>query len=613
MRMKKRFMDYGVLIGVLFLAVFCVIKVTIDQETKPVPPLHFLEFTGEYSFEGNHWMPLQRSEEISAAKGELYLRGNFQSEIPKGAFISFYNNHIGIRISINRETVFTDWLLEKKDLGVARSPRVCGKHWNSMESFGIMPEDLVEIYIYNPHDFGNQTAYMDFLNTISFGPDPNRYNLLQERLKPYGEPFRVLGGLLFITSVVMFGATVAAAILRISLGDGLLKRGFFTLCVSIFVTFDTIDISLWNESMVLNTYLYQLSMMTSAFCVVDIACDYLTDSRKKVGLAVMYLSAAVDIGIIFVSLVKNIPIFDLGIYWYASQMIVCPVMFGCCILQLRETEKHATLMMVSGSVLFVTILLDFAGVGGTILSHGTCSKTAFIVLLVIHIIFAAKEVLASYHARQYARQLEKELEDSRVRIMLSQLQPHFIFNVLNTIYYLCGKDPAAARLSIDKFSTYLRNNLDSLTQKELIPFKQEMDHVQTYLELEKIRFEDDLSVVYDIEAANFRIPVLTVQSIVENAVKHGITKKRGGGTVRIVTREEKLHYRISVTDTGIGFDQTKKSEGGRNHVGIQNVRARLESMVNGKLLIESVPGKGTVVTVLIPKKGEEKNDHSGSR
>ena len=113
----------------------------------------------------------------------------------------------------------------------------------------------------------------------------------------------------------------------------------------------------------------------------------------------------------------------------------------------------------------------------------------------------------------------------------------------------------------------------------------------------------------DVSKDNFK----SSPSIVENAVKHGITKKRGGGTVRIVTREEKLHYRISVTDTGIGFDQTKKSEDGRNHVGIQNVRARLESMVNGKLLIESVPGKGTVVTVLIPKKGEEKNDHSGSR
>lgn len=604
--MKKRIVDYGMLFGLCILAIFCVIKTTLTHEPEKPSPLHFLEFTGEYSYDGNQWNSLQQRKDMFAIKGDFYLRGSFEQEIPAGAFLTFYNNHIGASISINGKNLFTDWALEKRALGMERSLELCGKYWSSIETTGISPEDLIEIYIYNPHEYGNRTAYEDFLSTLCFGPDPSRFDMLQKSLNPYGEPFRVLGGLLLIIAVIMFGSTVAATILQAPLGTGLLKRGIFTLCVSGYFVFDTIDISLWNDSIVVNTYLYQLCMMLSGFCIVNIACDYLTGHRKTIGVTAMYISAGIDVAIIAMALVNNHPIFDLGIYWFASQIVVCPVMIGCCVLQLRKIEKrHEMIMMISGAVLFTTILMDIFGVADNALSHGTCSKTAFIVLLVIHIIFAAKEVLASYHARQYARQLEKELEDSRVRIMLSQLQPHFIFNVLNTIYYLCGKDPAAARLSIDKFSTYLRNNLDSLTQKELILFKQEMDHVQIYLELEKIRFEDDLSVVYDIEATSFQLPVLTVQSIVENAVKHGITKKRGGGTVRIVTREEKLHYRISVTDTGIGFDQTKKSEDGRNHVGIQNVRARLESMVNGKLLIESVPGKGTVVTVLIPKKGEE--------
>ena len=136
----------------------------------------------------------------------------------------------------------------------------------------------------------------------------------------------------------------------------------------------------------------------------------------------------------------------------------------------------------------------------------------------------------------------------------------------------------------------------------MIPFCKEFDHIHTYLELEKIRFDEELTVVYDIQVENFFLPALTVQPLVENAVKHGITKKRGGGILTLATREEPERFVITVTDTGLGFDPAHYMDDGKPHIGIEIVRLRLEHMAGGKLTITSTPGVGTTAVIVIPKK-----------
>ena len=215
--------------------------------------------------------------------------------------------------------------------------------------------------------------------------------------------------------------------------------------------------------------------------------------------------------------------------------------------------------------------------------------------------FALNTVLIDYQGANRAKKLEKELEESRIAILLSQMQPHFIHNILNVIYYLCGKDPAAAQGAISKFSDHLRNNLEAVSQKELITFHKELDHIHTYLELERIRFGEELSVVYDIEEDGFLLPVLSIQPLVENALKHGIAKKRGGGVVTISSRKTEKAYRITVSDTGAGFDVARYMEDGKVHVGLMNVRQRLASRMNATADIDSTPGSGTTVTVTIPR------------
>ena len=197
--------------------------------------------------------------------------------------------------------------------------------------------------------------------------------------------------------------------------------------------------------------------------------------------------------------------------------------------------------------------------------------------------------------------LTRELQESRISIMLSQMQPHFISNTLNTIYHLCDIDPDKARSTISSFSTYLRNNMDNLGQSDLIPLEKELSFVNTYLDIEKVRFDDELLIYFDIGVSNFKVPVLTVQPIVENAVKHGTSKKEGVSHLYISTAENEDSYEIKIRDTGVGFDIEKSLDDGRKHLGIVNVRQRLEALCNGTLTVESTPGVGTVALIKIPK------------
>lgn len=210
------------------------------------------------------------------------------------------------------------------------------------------------------------------------------------------------------------------------------------------------------------------------------------------------------------------------------------------------------------------------------------------------------EITLREQERELAKQ-EKELAEQHIDIMLSQIQPHFLYNSLGAIYQLCETDPAAARTSIRKFSDFLRGNMDSLKAHGPIPFEKELNHVKNFLYLEQQRFGELLKVVYQIETTDFFIPSLTLQPLVENAVQHGILHKKTGGTITIHTEETAECAVVTITDDGIGMEQAKQMPnlGDHAHIGITNVRSRLEEMVHGSLEMHSTD-EGTAVTMRIP-------------
>lgn len=199
---------------------------------------------------------------------------------------------------------------------------------------------------------------------------------------------------------------------------------------------------------------------------------------------------------------------------------------------------------------------------------------------------------------------ENELAQARVDIMLSQIQPHFLYNSLTVIRQLCDADPAQAKEAIRDFAQFLRGNMDSLKSKAPIPFEQELSHVENYLALERQRFQERLRVVYDIQARSFAIPPLTLQPIVENAVRHGVLKRENGGTVTIRSGESDMAWLVTVEDDGVGIQSAAQTDGERTHIGIENVRERLGALCNGTLELHSQPGVGTTALISIPKEAE---------
>ncbi|MDL2302203.1 histidine kinase [Lachnospiraceae bacterium OttesenSCG-928-D06] len=209
----------------------------------------------------------------------------------------------------------------------------------------------------------------------------------------------------------------------------------------------------------------------------------------------------------------------------------------------------------------------------------------------------------SIQVQQEMRAVEMETS-LRTSIMLSQIQPHFLYNSLSSIAGLCDVAPHKVKEAIKDFAHYMRGNLEQLKEQRLIPFIDELDHVETYLALEKLRYGERLQVEYEIDVWDFKLPSLTIQPIAENAVKHGVMKKEGGGNVHISIKRKGDIILITILDNGVGFDPLQINTDGKSHIGINNVRSRLLSQCGGTLEIESKQNIGTKAIITLPYIGE---------
>ena len=229
-------------------------------------------------------------------------------------------------------------------------------------------------------------------------------------------------------------------------------------------------------------------------------------------------------------------------------------------------------------------------------------ETCLLIFSIMQYYLLVSTNVENYYKAQQTRELENELIQNKIKLMLGQIQPHFLYNAIGTIRALCTKRPEEARNALDYFARYLRANMDSISEEGCIPFEKELDHVKSYLYIEKLRFGEMLNVTYDIQTVDFSCPPLMLQTIVENAVKHGLLPKKEGGTINIITLETSNCYEIKVVDDGVGFDTSKPLEEGRSHIGVDNTRQRLMALCEGTLSIGSRIGVGTTITMVIPKR-----------
>jgi len=283
-------------------------------------------------------------------------------------------------------------------------------------------------------------------------------------------------------------------------------------------------------------------------------------------------------------------------YAMAVYSIISALVLGVILMKYRHNLLHSTLL-----VLFLCLLCFMVLDMQTFWSR--TPGNIFAVMLTYCGYFAIwRKQKAMFRAQE--RELiakDAELTQKNISMMVSQIQPHFLYNTLNSIAYLCTHDPQKARDLTIQFSTYLRGNLNMAQANALIPFSEELQHTKTYLEIELARFSDILHVEYDIQAVDFFVPPLTLQPLVENAVKHGICQKASPGTIRIASYEESAGYRVTVADDGVGFDTDMPPVDPSKHLGISNVRSRVQKQCSGTLTIESCIGSGTISTLYIPR------------
>ncbi len=204
-------------------------------------------------------------------------------------------------------------------------------------------------------------------------------------------------------------------------------------------------------------------------------------------------------------------------------------------------------------------------------------------------------IVFSDYVNEFFRQ-QREIINQQANILILQMRPHFIYNTMTSIYYLCSQNPEKAqKLTLD-FTNYLRKNFTAIVSEKTISFSEELEHAKAYLSIEQVQFEEILFVTYDTPHINFKVPPLTLQPIVENSVKHGLDPDAEPLHILVLTRETDGGSEIVVEDDGVGF----KFDGNKENLALQNIRKRLEIFCGGNLEILPREGGGTVVKIFVP-------------
>ena len=599
--MNNKYVKIISIILPILLAVICLALVVRNDNQAMMPVPMKLTFTGEFSYDGENWYPYNEDSDMSALDGDVKVRGHFDEDIPEGAMLNFYCNHIGVSMYVNGEQVYMDAPTEIKNYGIDLMPSMCGKRWSQILCPTVNIEDEVEFRFTNYHKYGNKNAYKELLSTCLIAPLDKI--VLETYLKPYIDVFETIGTAFFIIGTMLLGASVYAASLKSRMANRLFKIGIMILFVGAYTVLDVMMVYFTDELLVIRTYGGQMCQMLGIYFGGIVVCDALKGKNKKVAEIVLGVSGIINLLIFAVVISGKVLMYDTGIVWDCSQCIVSLMLIILCLLEFKK-DKKKRLELIAYVLINIAFLLDFMGVGYHMYYSGICFKVSTVILLLIILFQGAKQIVVDHQASIKNKKIKAELENSRITVMLSQIQPHFLYNSLTSVMDLCDSNPKQAKAAIADFADYLRGNLSSLKTENLISFGTELEHIEKYLRLEKLRFMDELEIVYDINSRDFMLPTLSVQPLVENAVKHGVGGKIGGGTVTIHTSETEKEYIIRVTDDGVGFTEGEYADDGGTHVGIENIKKRLDMMINARLEIESKPGEGTRACILIPKRRE---------
>ena len=563
-------------------------------------------FVGEYCIGDGEPQKIVEGEHIPATKGDVTLIGNFHILKPNGEYwkkftggtpIVFYTNHINLTFcEVDRPA----YSIDNENPRIGKS--ACGENWITYNFTNA--NEPIKIIVSNPHKFGNENAIDEMLANIAFwGGVQSEKEVLQ-----VGATQRNLGLAFIIASVMFLGTAVFSSLIHVKNSKFIWLWGLVILFAGVYFIYSSFGISFWSESVVFNTSILGISMMLYTFFLsVLITASF--EKMKSVGVITSIILAVANVTLIVLPIFTNLVFYNTWVYWLAIQGVANVALITCIIKELICASGKNKLIYIGALLPLVSFGVDAVATLFGLWTGGIVSQYVFIILFLVAIAVLLRIIPNSINAITKTKELEMEklvlktqLTESRVSTMMSQIRPHFIYNTLGSIEQLCELDPPKAGELVHNFAKYLRGNFGELDNPKPILMSQEMEHVHHYINIENVRFPD-MTFSFEMNSTDFHIPALTIQPIVENAVKHGLMKLANGGTIKVVSYETEDSFCVVVEDNGAGFDVNVLLDE-RKHVGIRNIRGRLKAMVNGSLEIESQIGVGTKVLITIPKEGE---------
>ena len=564
-------------------------------------------FDGEYRIADGQWQKIVKGNHISSTEGDVTLRGNFHMLAPDGEYIGIYSDSIPIALYANHiNLTFYEGENEPYRMDVENplyGASACHEAWtaHTLTSGGKEP---IEILIHNPHKFGNETAIDEMLSSTALWTDIGFEKGVLER----GDTQRDIGLLFAIISLVVLGTALFSTLIHIKNSKIIWLFGIVILFAGTYLSYSADGVSFWSESVVSNTTVLGCAMMFYML-FLSIALVHFLKDTKTIGAIAVTLLGLVNAVLLVLPIVTNTLFYDTWLYWAAAQVLSNIILLGCLIREFFVAKGKDRWLYIGSILPLISFCVDVIMTDLGLWRGGISSKYVFVILFIAAMIAVLKVIPNSINTLAKAKELETErivlnaqLTESRVSTMMSQIRPHFIYNTLGSIEQLCNIDPPKAGELVHNFAKYLRGNFGELDNPKPILMSQEMEHVRHYISIENVRFPD-MTFSFEMKSDDFHIPALTVQPIVENAIKHGLMKLQKGGTIHVISYETDTHYCVRVEDDGVGFD-TDVLLDERKHVGIRNIRGRLKTMVNGTLEIESTEGVGTKVLIMIPKEVE---------
>ena len=561
-------------------------------------------FDGEYRVGNGPWQKISETEHIPATEGDVILRGNFHMKTPYGEYIGIYTGDVPIAFYMDhiQLTIYEDkthpYVMDVENPLFGDSS--CCECWLAY-TLTSGTEAPIEIHIHNPHRFGNETAIDAMLSGIALWSGIE----FEKGILDSGATQREIGVLFAIVSVLLLGTALFSTLIHIKNARIMWILGLVILFAGTYLSFSAKGVSFWNESTVTNTAVLVCSLMFYML-LLCMAIVHLLKNTKRLGTMIVFAIGVVDAIFLALPMLTDVLFYDTLLYWILAQGFANGVLIGCLIKEFCEAPHKQRWLYLGLLLPLVAFCMDVVMTSLGIWKGAMASLCVFSVFFVVAMVAVLKIIPQSINALTKAKELETEkmtlnaqLKESRVSTMMSQIRPHFIYNTLGSIEQLCEIDPQKAGALVHNFAKYLRGNFGELDNPRPIPISQEMEHVRYYISIEQVRFPD-MTFLFKMDSIDFCLPALTIQPIVENAVKHGLMKREKGGTIRVVSYETDTHYCVLVEDDGAGFDAAVMLHD-RSHMGIRNIRERLQTMVNGTIEIESTLGIGTKVRINIPK------------